>query len=65
MQITPIDTDYNIAGAHSGVLVSLSDFTQAFEDYFIKSLIPQYCHSEAETIVFWESLIRRLGTQTE
>ena len=62
VQISSAYTDYH-AAYHKEALVTLSSFTQAFEDYYMNTLLPDHCLSEEESLAFLQSLIDALQAQ--
>ena len=62
VQISSAYTDYH-AACHREALITLSSFTQAFEDYYMHTLLPNHCLSEEASLAFLQSLIDGLNAQ--
>lgn len=62
VQISSAYTDYH-AAHHKEALVTLASFTQAFEDYYVHTLLPDHCLSEEASLAFLQSLIDALQSQ--
>lgn len=59
VQISSAYTDYN-AAYHKESLVMFPAFTQAFEDFFVHTLVPEYCLPSEDSQAFIRELIDEL-----
>lgn len=61
--IAPSRASYSTS-THKEALISLPSFVQAYETYFVKTLIPDFCLSQEESLAFIQSLIDELQSQS-
>lgn len=57
------DTDYNLAGGHSEILLTHPELMRLFQKFFMDELIKHHVLPEAETVRFLQGLVEEAGKE--